>query len=61
MFFVRTSDEHRICLTVPCSVEITNGRIAVSILDSNGKYIGQSDFYFPTGTKLEVVEKDFKF
>lgn len=61
MFFVRTSDKNRICVTTRCNVEITNGRIAVSILDSNGRYIGQSGFYFPTGTKLEVVEKDFKF
>lgn len=61
MLFIRTSDEHRICLTVPCNVEIADGLIGIQVLDSQGRYVGQSDFYFPTGTKLEVVEKDFKF
>ena len=57
LFFIRTSDNHRICVTSRCSVEISHDRVSIKNLDHEGRFIGLTDFYFAPGTKLEIVEK----
>lgn len=57
MFFIRTSDNHRICVTSRCSVEISYDKVSIMNLNHDGRFLGLTDFYFAPGTKLEVVEK----